>query len=64
MLIDATIVRMVLVPSVMELSVGRTGGCRPGSTDIVPTLGVEVDAEPEVNRGQPSPPDRTRMLLV
>ena len=31
-LIDATIVRMVLVPAVMELLGGPTGGCRAGST--------------------------------
>jgi len=45
-LIDATLVRMVLVPSVMEL-VGDGNWWMPGWLDrIVPHLGVEVDVEP------------------
>jgi len=44
-LIDATLVRMVLVPSVMEL-LGPANWWMPRWLDrIVPTLGVEVDAE-------------------
>jgi putative drug exporter of the RND superfamily len=42
-LIDATLVRMVLVPSVMEL-LGRSNWWMPARLDrIVPNLGVEVD---------------------
>ncbi len=44
--IDATLVRMVLVPSVMEL-LGRANWWMPSWLDrIVPTLGVEVDVAP------------------
>ena len=43
--IDASLVRMVLVPSVMEL-LGRANWYMPRWLDrIVPTLGVEVDLE-------------------
>jgi RND superfamily putative drug exporter len=42
-LIDATLVRMVLVPSIMEL-LGRANWWMPAWLDrIVPHLGVEVD---------------------
>jgi RND superfamily putative drug exporter len=45
-LIDATLVRMVLVPSVMEL-LGDANWWMPSWLDrIVPSLGVEVDVEP------------------
>jgi RND superfamily putative drug exporter len=45
-LIDATLVRMVLVPSVMEL-LGPANWWMPRWLDrIVPTLGVEVDVAP------------------
>ena len=45
-LIDATLVRLVLVPSVMEL-LGPANWYMPGWLDrIVPTLGAEVDADP------------------
>ncbi len=45
-LIDASLVRLVLVPSVMEL-LGRSNWFMPRWLDrIVPTLGVEVDARP------------------
>ncbi len=45
-LIDATLVRMVLVPSVMEL-LGTANWWMPRWLDrIVPHLGVEVDVEP------------------
>ncbi len=45
-LIDATLVRLVLVPSVMEL-LGNANWYLPRWLDrIVPTLGVEVDVEP------------------
>jgi len=45
-LIDATLVRMVLVPSVMEL-LGTANWWMPGWLDrIVPRLGVEVDVDP------------------
>ena len=45
-LIDATLVRMVLVPSVMEL-LGDANWWMPRWLDrIVPNLGVEVDVEP------------------
>ncbi len=43
-LIDATLVRMVLVPSIMEL-LGRANWWMPSWLDrVVPNLGVEVDA--------------------
>jgi RND superfamily putative drug exporter len=43
--IDASLVRMVLVPSVMEL-LGRANWYMPRWVDrVVPTLGVEVDVE-------------------
>jgi len=45
-LIDATLVRMVLVPSVMEL-LGDSNWWMPAWLDkVVPTLGAEVDVEP------------------
>jgi RND superfamily putative drug exporter len=45
-LIDASLVRLVLVPSVMEL-LGRSNWYMPRWLDnIVPRLGVEVDADP------------------
>ena len=49
--IDASLVRMVLVPSVMEL-LGRANWYMPGWVDrIVPRLGVEVDVdEPAVDQ--------------
>jgi RND superfamily putative drug exporter len=44
--IDATLVRMVLVPSIMEL-LGRANWWMPTWLDrLVPHLGVEVDAAP------------------
>jgi RND superfamily putative drug exporter len=54
--IDASLVRMILVPSVMEL-LGRANWYMPAWLDrIVPTLGVEVDTE--VDGGMPQPGDR------
>jgi RND superfamily putative drug exporter len=54
--IDATLVRMILVPSVMEL-LGRANWYMPGWLDrIVPTLGAEVDTE--VDGGTSQPGDR------
>ena len=50
--IDASLVRMVLVPSVMEL-LGRANWYMPRWLDrMVPRLGVEVDVE------APSPTER------
>jgi putative drug exporter of the RND superfamily len=44
-LIDASLVRLVLVPSVMEL-LGRANWYMPRWLDrVVPHLGIEVDAE-------------------
>ena len=49
--IDATLVRMVLVPSVMEL-LGRANWWMPAWLDrIVPHLGVEVDVAPPATGG-------------
>jgi putative drug exporter of the RND superfamily len=45
-LIDATLVRMVLVPSVMQV-LGRANWWMPAWLDrVVPTLGVEVEVAP------------------
>ncbi len=50
-LIDATLVRMVLVPSVMEL-LGPANWWMPRWLDrVVPRLGVEVDVEPPATVG-------------
>jgi RND superfamily putative drug exporter len=50
--IDATLVRMVLVPSVMEI-LGRANWWMPRRLDrVVPTLGAEVDVEHAI---QPEP---------
>ena len=55
-LIDATLVRMVLVPSVMEL-LGRANWWMPSWLDrIVPHLGVEVDVVPPSADPVPPPP--------
>ncbi len=55
-LIDASLVRLVLVPSVMEL-LGRSNWYMPRWLDrIVPTLGVEVDARPPEPEVGPSIP--------
>lgn len=61
-LIDASLVRLVLVPSVMEL-LGRTNWCMPGWLDrVVPHLGVEIDvAETE---GAPAAPREVAADLV
>ena len=41
-LVDATVVRLLLVPATMELMGKRpTGGCRTGSTGRLPTIEVE-----------------------
>ena len=54
-LIDATLVRMVLVPSVMEL-LGDANWWMPKWLDrIVPNLGVEVDVEPPTAPPIPEP---------
>jgi RND superfamily putative drug exporter len=46
--VDATIVRSILVPATMEL-LGKANWWIPRRLDrIVPTLGLEVDAEPVV----------------
>ena len=51
--IDATLVRMVLVPSVMEL-LGRANWWMPRWLDrIVPTLGVEVEADGDAGPSTP-----------
>jgi RND superfamily putative drug exporter len=53
--IDATLVRMVLVPSIMEL-LGKANWWMPSWLDrVVPSLGVEVDVALPAPR-QPSPP--------
>ena len=52
-LIDATLVRMVLVPSVMEL-LGDANWWMPKWLDrVVPNLGVEVDVEPPAAAAHP-----------
>jgi RND superfamily putative drug exporter len=44
-LIDATLVRMVLVPSIMEL-IGNANWWMPSWLDrVVPKLGIEVDVD-------------------
>jgi RND superfamily putative drug exporter len=44
-LIDATLVRMVLVPSIMEL-IGDANWWMPSWLDrVVPNLGIEVDVD-------------------
>ncbi len=54
-LIDATLVRMVLVPSVMEL-LGRANWWIPSWLDrVVPRLGVEVDVAPAGEQSAPVP---------
>jgi RND superfamily putative drug exporter len=54
--IDASLVRMVLVPSVMEL-LGRANWYMPRWLDrIVPTLGVEIDVEVDEHGGAPVTP--------
>jgi RND superfamily putative drug exporter len=51
--IDATLVRMILVPSVMEL-LGRANWYMPSWLDrMVPTLGVEVETEGEAGTSVP-----------
>ena len=57
-LIDATLVRMVLVPAIMEL-LGRANWWMPSWLDrIVPHLGVEVDVAPPATAGAvPWPPE-------
>jgi RND superfamily putative drug exporter len=52
-LIDATLVRMILVPSVMEL-LGRANWYMPAWLDrLVPTLGVEVETEGDAAMSAP-----------
>ena len=54
-LIDATLVRMVLVPSVMEL-LGDANWWMPRWLDrVVPTLGAEVDVSPREPATAPVP---------
>ncbi|HWE69019.1 MAG TPA: MMPL family transporter, partial [Acidimicrobiales bacterium] len=54
-LIDATLVRMVLVPSIMEL-IGDANWWMPSWLDkVVPKLGIEVDTDPS---SQPQSEDR------
>jgi RND superfamily putative drug exporter len=54
--IDATLVRMILVPSVMEL-LGRANWYMPAWLDrLVPTLGVEVETDGDA--GTSAPGDR------
>ncbi len=54
-LIDASLVRLVLVPSVMEV-LGRSNWYMPRWLDkVVPTLGVEVDARPPAPSGDGAP---------
>ena len=61
-LIDASLVRLVLVPSVMEL-LGRANWYIPRWLDrVVPHLGVEVDADPP--DGAPSRPAEAERLTV
>ncbi len=62
-LIDASLVRMVLVPSVMEL-LGRANWYMPRWLDrMVPTLGVEVDVEGPV-AGAPVEPRPAEAPLI
>ena len=65
-LIDATIVRMVLVPATMELLGDATGGCPAGSTGsspaspsnaIRPSPGPTASTSPDL-AGSPLPPPR------
>jgi RND superfamily putative drug exporter len=59
-LIDASLVRLVLVPSVMEL-LGRANWYMPGWLNrIVPHLGVEVDAEDPEDGAVSRPADTER----
>jgi RND superfamily putative drug exporter len=52
--IDATLVRMILVPSVMEI-LGRANWYMPAWLDrIVPTLGVEVTTDVDEAETRPS----------
>jgi len=54
-LIDATLVRMILVPSVMEL-LGDVNWWMPRWLDrVVPTLGIEVDVESPGDVGEIAP---------
>lgn len=55
-LLDATIVRMVLVPATMELLARRTGGCRSGSTDLDDVLVVRVAQGRAGRCRRPAPP--------
>jgi RND superfamily putative drug exporter len=62
-LIDATLVRMVLVPSVMEL-LGDANWYMPRWLErMVPTLGVEVDVEQEPVANQAAGPAVDQSLL-
>jgi len=60
--IDATLVRMVLVPSIMEL-LGDANWWMPRWLDrVVPTLGVEADVEDPGPAVRPSPEPEGRRL--
>jgi RND superfamily putative drug exporter len=62
--IDASLVRMVLVPSVMEL-LGKANWYMPRWVDrIVPTLGVEVDVEDGAVEPPPTGPEPAEESLV
>jgi RND superfamily putative drug exporter len=60
-LIDASLVRMILVPSVMELLGGANWWMPKWLDRIVPTLGAEVDASAEDD--QPGPGERQPVLV-
>jgi RND superfamily putative drug exporter len=62
--IDASLVRMVLVPSVMEL-LGKSNWYMPRWVDrMVPTLGVEVDVDDEPVEPSPTGPEPAEEPLV
>jgi len=62
--IDASLVRMVLVPSVMQV-LGRANWYMPGWLDrFVPTLGVEVDVEDMPVGERPAGDDRVEGPLI
>ena len=62
--VDATVVRMVLVPRRWSCWATATGGCPAGSTGCCPTLDVEGDAaaragpEPAATAGSWADADR------
>ena len=63
-LVDATLVRMVLVPSIMEI-LGPVNWWMPRWMDrSIPTIGVEVTPTPSVAGTAPDAAERGRMLAA